>query len=75
MEHGSKILHLICSCLLLVAFLAVSIGSGSLIYGPQDEGANIGGGFIMLLGYAVGAMGLMVGLAALVTYRIASRSR
>lgn len=75
MEHTSKILHLTCSCFLLAAFLAVSIGSGSLIYGPQDEGANIGGGFIMLLGYAVGAVGLMVGLAALVTYGITRRRR
>ncbi|GAA1129194.1 hypothetical protein GCM10009582_28030 [Arthrobacter flavus] len=40
-----------------------------------EGGANIGAGILMLFGYATGALGLVFGAAALITYGVMRRQR
>lgn len=65
-----KFLHLLCTSFLITAFLAVGIGGWALTHDSGGNGANIGAGILMLFGYAVGAVGLVLGLGALVTHTV-----
>lgn len=48
-------------------------GGWALANDSGEGGANIGAGILMLFGYAVGALGLVVGAAALIAYGMARR--
>lgn len=65
-EQNPKVLHLLCTSLLAIAFLAVGVGCGALANDSGEDGANIGAGILMLFGYAVGVPGLVLGAAALI---------
>lgn len=71
--QSPKVLHLLCTCLLVIAFLAVGIGGWALGNDSGEGGANIGAGILMLFGSAVGVLGLVLGAAALIAYRIVRR--
>lgn len=71
--RSPKVLHLLSSFLLVVAFLAVGIGSWALAIDEGEGGANIGAGILMLFGYSVGALGLVMGAAALIAYAVGRR--
>lgn len=71
--QSPKILRLLCTSLLVIAFLAVGIGGWALANDSGEGGANIGAGMLMLFGYAVGASGLVLGAAALIAYGIVRR--
>lgn len=72
-RKSSKVLHLLCSSLLVIGFLGVGIGSWALMNDSGEGGVNIGAGFAWLLGYAAGGLGLVFGAAALVAYRLGRR--
>lgn len=67
-RKSSKVLHLLCSSLLVIGFLGVGIGSWALMNDSGEGGANIGAGILMLFGYAAGGMGLALGVAVLFAY-------
>ena len=69
--QSTKVLHIICTSLLAVAFLAASIASWELLNGSTEGGANIGAGILMLFGYAVGAVGLVLGAVILIISKVA----
>ena len=71
--QSPKVLHLLCTSLLVIAFLAVGVGSWALANDSGEGGANIGAGILMLFGYTVGALGLVVGAAALIAFGIVRR--
>ncbi|PPB50348.1 hypothetical protein C4K88_00015 [Arthrobacter pityocampae] len=65
-----KVLHYFCTCLLVIAFLTVGIGSWALANDTGEGGVNIGAGILMLFGYAAGVLGLVLGAAALIAHRV-----
>lgn len=74
--HGvrrvSRVLHRLATVLLAVGFLSVSVALWSLFVTVDDGGgADIGGGILALFGLAVGALGLLVLVAAGVVAAVA----
>lgn len=62
---SSKPLAIIAISMLLFALLLVAGGSWTLITGPTDGGANIGGGILYGFGLIVGALSFMLGIISL----------
>ncbi|THJ66499.1 hypothetical protein E8P82_08550 [Arthrobacter echini] len=68
-----KLLHLLCTCLLTIAFLATGPAGWAFSNDSGDAGVNIGAGILLLFGYTAGALGLVLGVAALITHGFISR--
>jgi len=70
---NARVLHVLCTAFLVVAFLSVGFGGWAIANDSGEGGVNIGAGILMLFGYLLGAIGLALGVAALVTGAVSRR--
>ena len=68
-----RVLHILCTAFLIVAFLASSIGGYAIANGSGEGGADIGAGALMFFGALAGVVGIGLGIAALVSGLVAAR--
>ncbi|MBT1674866.1 hypothetical protein [Curtobacterium aurantiacum] len=68
-----RVLHILCTAFLVVAFLASFVGGYAIANDSGEGGANIGAGLLMLLSALFGAIGLVLGIAALVAVAVTRR--
>ncbi|MBF4613299.1 hypothetical protein [Curtobacterium sp. VKM Ac-1376] len=69
-----RVLHILCTAFLVVAFLSAFLGGYAIADDSGEGGVNIGAGVLMLLGALFGAIGLVLGVAALVAAAVTRRA-
>lgn len=65
-----KVLHLLCTSLLVIASLTVGTGSWAQVNDTGEGGVNIGAGILLLFGSAAGVLGLVLGAAAIIAHGV-----
>jgi hypothetical protein len=68
-----RVLHILCTAFLVVAFLASFVGGYVNANDSGEGGANIGAGALMFFGALAGVVGIGLGIAALVSGLAAAR--
>ncbi|PZE54510.1 hypothetical protein [Curtobacterium sp. MCLR17_044] len=68
-----RVLHILCTAFLVVAFLASFVGGYANANDSGEGGANIGAGALMFFGALAGVVGIGLGVAALVSGLVAAR--
>jgi hypothetical protein len=68
-----RVLHILCTAFLVVAFLASFVGGYANANDSGEGGADIGAGALMFFGALAGAVGIGLGVAALVSGLAAAR--
>ncbi|MDN4648532.1 hypothetical protein [Curtobacterium sp. PsM8] len=74
MKDIAKNLYIVAGVMLTVGYLGLAAFYLDVNYGPEDGGANIGLGLLSLLSILAGALGIVVGITAVIL-TIASRRR
>ncbi|QYI96947.1 hypothetical protein K0028_14950 [Curtobacterium flaccumfaciens pv. flaccumfaciens] len=70
-----RVLHILCTAFLVVAFLASFVGGYANANDSGEGGADIGAGALMFFGALAGVVGIGLGIAALVSGLAAARRR